>query len=86
MFHTFEYYKDVNVDGISIRSRRGLKGNEEDGVFEVFDIIGRKDGTYHGKQGYWMTGMLFDVNKYSYKEAMLFWENINLPKFAEVLN
>ncbi len=84
MRHTFEYYKDVKVDGVAITSRRGLKGNKKYGIFEVFEIMGRKNGIYRNEQGSWMTGMLYSLDKYTYEEAMAHWQNTNLPKFKEV--
>jgi len=85
MRHTFEYYKDINIDGVIIRSRRGLKGNSKDGMFEVFEIIGKKCGTYQGEQGNWQTGMLYNLDKFTYTEAIEDWKAKNLPKFIKVV-
>ena len=84
MFHTLEYFDVINIDGLEIFSRRGLKGNEEHGILEVIEIIGYKNGVYRGKDSKWATGTIYDTDKYTYEEAMAHWQSINLLKFAKV--
>ncbi len=86
MIYVSEYYKEVNVNGVSIVGRRGLKGNEESGVLEVIEIIGRKDGVYKGKDGKWRKGTIFATDIYTYREAMTHWQIANLRKFGMVVN
>lgn len=81
---TTENYVDVNIDDISIKSRRGIIGTEEDGFLEVYEIIGSKKGLYKGEQGKWMTGMYYDPDEYTYEKAMSHWQKTCLPKFDKV--
>ncbi len=76
MESVFERYDDIEVDGVTIDSWRGLKGDEEHGILEVISITGHK--------GDLTTGILYNPDKYTYKEAMDHWQRMNLPGFRDV--
>ncbi len=86
MFSTLESYKELNIDGVTVTSRRGFKGNQEHGILEVIEIKGRKEGKLNGKQGSWGRGQLYNTDRYSYDEAMRQWRNEELTKFNEITN
>ena len=84
MYSTIENYEELNIDGVTVTSRRGFKGNEKDGIMEVIEIIGRKEGVLKGEHGKWAKGVLYDSNAHSYTEAMEDWKLNKLPKFMEI--
>ena len=86
MIFTDEYYKDIEVEGVTIVSRRGMQGNKEHGIMEVIEIIGSKEGEYKGKNGRWRKGNYYNPEKFSYPKAMKHWQKNNLHKFNEVTN
>lgn len=83
MFRTLEYYEDMEIDGVLISSRRGLKGNEGE-VLDVIEIIGRKEGFLNGKCGRWAYGRFYDTGKYTYTEAINHWKNKIMPKYGKI--
>lgn len=86
MRNTLECYKDLNVEGVTIKSRRGEKGNKESGILEVIEIIGGKNGIYKGKYGRWRKGSYYDPEIFTHKEAVAQWQTTNLGKFRMVTN